>query len=180
MAMVQTAPSSAPAVPRRRRRKTVLTVVVIAVLAGLFALRLWVIEPVGVDLDSMEPTLAPGSIAFVLKTEQARSDAQLGDLVVFPSPADETPVIKRVVAEAGQQIEVRDALLYVDSIPVREPFVDHSTIDGTFYPLTEVPPGTVFVMGDNREQSIDSRDFGPLPLDSIEGVVVWSFNPSFK
>ncbi|GAB3524614.1 signal peptidase I [Arthrobacter monumenti] len=177
MAAIRSAPSSAPASSWRRRRKTVLAVVVIAILAGLFALRLWVIEPVGVDLASMEPTLDPGSIAFVLKTGQAKSDVELGDLVVFPSPADETPVIKRVVAEAGQQIEVRDGLLYVDSVQVDEPFVDQSTIDGTFYPLTEVPPGTVFVMGDNRERSIDSRDFGPLPVNSIEGVVVWSFNP---
>ncbi|HET8795844.1 MAG TPA: signal peptidase I, partial [Arthrobacter sp.] len=148
-------------------------------LAGLFALRLWVIEPVGVALDSMEPTLDPGSIAFVLKTEQAASDVQPGDLVVFPSPVDETPVIKRVIAEAGQSIEVRDGVLYVDSVRAEEPFVDQSTIDGTFYPLTEVPAGTVFVMGDNRERSIDSRDFGPLPLDSIEGVVVWAFNPGW-
>lgn len=169
MTVVQTVASSASAHRRKRRKRTVVAV---SLLAGLVALRMWVIEPVGVDADSMEPTLGPGDIAFVLKTGQAISDVQVGDLVVFPSPADETPTIKRVVAEAGQHIEVRDGRLYVDGEPVREPFVDLSTIDGTFYPLTDVPGGTVFVMGDNRERSIDSRDFGPLPLGSIEGVVI--------
>jgi signal peptidase I len=142
-----------------------------AILLGLLAVRLWVLEPVAVDSDSMAPTLAPGSLVFVFKPGPALSGVHAGDLVVFKSPVDASAVVKRVVAVGGQQVEVQDAVLYVDSARVDEPFVDPATIDGTYFPRTDVPAGTVFVMGDNRERSIDSRDYGPVPLDRIEGLV---------
>lgn len=146
----------------------------VAILLVLLALacRLWILEPVAVDSDSMEPTVGAGGLVFVFKPGPGLSGVRAGDVVVFPSPADGTPVIKRVVAVGGQQVEVQDAVLYVDSSPVAEPFVDLATIDGTYYPRTEVPAGTVFVMGDNRERSIDSRDYGPIPLEIIDGLVV--------
>lgn len=163
--------SGAPASARRRHGKIVAGGVLLAVLLAL-ACRLWILEPVAVESDSMEPTVRAGSLVFVFKPGPEFSGVHSGDLVVFPSPADGTPVIKRVVAVGGQQIEVRDAVLYVDSSPVAEPFVDLATIDGTFYPRTDVPAGAVFVMGDNRERSIDSRDYGPVPLESIDGLVL--------
>lgn len=147
--------------------------VLIVVLLSL-ACRLWVLEPVAVESDSMEPTVGAGSLVFVFKPGPELSGVHSGDLVVFPSPTDGTPVIKRVVAVGRQHLEVQDAVLYVDSSPVAEPFVDLATIDGTYYPRTEVPVGTVFVMGDNRERSIDSRDYGPVPLESIDGLVLES------
>ncbi|MFF5793178.1 signal peptidase I [Paeniglutamicibacter sp. NPDC012692] len=157
--------------PRQRRGRGVFIAVIIAVLLAL-ACRLWVMEPVAVDSDSMQPTVRAGSLVFVFKPGPELFGVHSGDLVVFPSPADGTPVIKRVVAVGGQQIEVHDAVLYVDSSPVAEPFVDLATIDGTHYPRTEVPAGTVFVMGDNRERSIDSRDYGPVPMENIDGLVL--------
>lgn len=161
----------APAAARRRRGMVVVWGVIFMVLLAL-ACRLWILEPVAVESDSMEPTVGAGSLVFVFKPGPELSGVHSGDLVVFPSPADGTPVIKRVVAVGGQQVEVQDAVLYVDSSPVAEPFVDLATIDGTYYPRTEVPEGTVFVMGDNRERSIDSRDYGPVPLESIDGLVL--------
>ncbi|NKX50631.1 signal peptidase I [Arthrobacter deserti] len=80
-------------------------------------------------------------------------------------------VLLGLLAVGGQQLGIRDAVLYVDGAPVHEPCVDPATIDGTYYPRTHVPDGTVFVMGDNRERSIDSRDYGPVPLEGIEGLV---------
>ncbi|MGL3807644.1 signal peptidase I [Paeniglutamicibacter sp. R2-26] len=146
--------------------------VAILIVLLTLACRLWILEPVAVESDSMEPTVGAGGLVFVFKPGPGLSGVHAGDVVVFPSPADGTPVIKRVVAVGGQQVEVQDAVLYVDSSPVAEPFVDLSTIDGTYYPRTEVPAGTVFVMGDNRERSIDSRDYGPIPLEIIDGLVV--------
>lgn len=164
-------PSSGFALALRQRSR--LPVVLAGLLlTGLLAIRLWVMEPVAVESESMKPTLNPGSVVLVLRQGQAVRHVRSGDVVVFASPADGSPVIKRVVAEAGQEIEIRDAVLYVDSVPVQEPFVDYASIDGTYYPSTEVPEGTVFVLGDNRERSIDSRDFGPLPLEGIDGIVL--------
>jgi signal peptidase I len=167
---MRTAPAHRAA-PDRNRRCGPAAFLAAAVLLGLLAIRLWVVEPVAVESDSMAPTLQPGSVVFVVKPGPALSGVHAGDLVVFKSPADGTPVIKRVVAAGGQRLEVQDAVLYVDSAPVNEPFVDLATVDGTYYPRTDVPAGTVFVMGDNREESIDSRDYGPIPLESIEGLV---------
>ncbi|NKX55021.1 signal peptidase I [Arthrobacter mobilis] len=160
-----------PAHRLRRRGRTALPAAA-ALLLGLLALRLWVLEPVAVASDSMEPTLAAGGLVFVFKPGPVLAGVGPGDLVVFTSPVDGTRVVKRVVAAGGQRVEVRDAVLYVDSVPVEEPFVDPATIDGTYYPRTFVPAGTVFVMGDNRERSIDSRDYGPVPLELIGGTVI--------
>ena len=156
---------------RLRRGRAAFLVAVLVVLLAL-ACRLWILEPVAVESDSMEPTVGAGSLVFVFKPGPGLSGVHAGDVVVFPSPTDGTPVIKRVVAVGGQQVEVQDAVLQVDSSPVAESFVDLATIDGTYYPRTDVPAGTVFVMGDNRERSIDSRDYGPVPLDAIEGLVI--------
>ncbi|MFJ6416791.1 signal peptidase I [Paeniglutamicibacter sp. NPDC091659] len=170
MSAAKTDRPGAPAVAGRRGGR-VVAVAVVAVFMALVC-RLWILEPVAVESDSMEPAVGAGSLVFVFKPGPELFGVHSGDLVVFPSPADGTPVIKRVVAVGGQQIEVQDAVLYVDSSPVAEPFVDLDTIDGTYYPRTEVPAGTVFVMGDNRERSIDSRDYGPVPLESVDGLVL--------
>ena len=163
----------APVAGRRRARRVRFAAIVLAlVVLVALACRLWIVEPVAVESDSMEPTVKAGSLVFVYKPWPELSGVHSGDLVVFPSPVDGTPLIKRVVAVGGQHVEVQDAVLYVDSAPIHEPFVDLSTIDGTYYPLTEVPLGTVFVMGDNRERSIDSRDYGPVSLENIDGLVL--------
>ena len=141
----------------------------IAVVLLLVGLRLWVIEPLWVSSPSMEPTVPEGSIVVLYR----HGEPAPGALVSFRNPSEAGTVLKRVVAVSGQSVAIEDALLYIDGVPVSEPFVDHALIDGTYFGPVTVPPGHVFVMGDNRAQSIDSRDFGPLPVDSIEATVVW-------
>ena len=155
--------------PRKRRGRAGL---VLLGVAGFLAIRIWVVEPAVVDSDSMEPTLNPGSLVFVFKAAPQLSGIHPGDVVVFQSPEDNSTVIKRVVAVGNQTVEVRDAVLFVDGVAPDEPFVDYKSIDGTHFSLRHVPPGEVFVMGDNRERSIDSRDFGTLPLSSLQGLVL--------
>ncbi|WP_028278488.1 signal peptidase I [Arthrobacter sp. H5] len=149
-----------------------MPVIAVALLMFLLALRIWILEPMVVESNSMTPTINPGTIVFILKPAQALSSISTGGLVVFDSPTDGLPMIKRVVGQAGQTIEIRDAQLYLDDVPALEPYVDRASIDGTYFPQTQVPPGTVFVMGDNRERSIDSRDFGLLPVEDITGFVL--------
>jgi signal peptidase I len=162
--------ASAPGVVRGRRLRR--RGWVLAVAASVLALRIWVLEPVMVESDSMEPTINSGSIVFMLKPGPWRQEPAPGDIVVFTSPADGSRVVKRVVAMQDQSVEIQDAVLHVDGIPQVEPYVDLESMDGTYSPLTRVPSGQVFVMGDNRERSIDSRDYGPLPREDIEGVVI--------
>ena len=154
-----------PAVPVRRSTTTLMLCAALAVLA----IRMWLVEPLTVASDSMEPTIAEGSTVVLLK----HSTTQPGALISFQSPVDGAATLKRIVAGGGQTVAFKDALLYVDGREVSEPFVDHSRIDGTYFGPVTVPEGHVFVLGDNRGRSIDSRDFGAIPIDSIEATVIW-------
>lgn len=137
--------------------------------AFVLVLRLWVVEPLWVSSTSMEPTIAKGSIVLLYR----HGEATEGSLISFQNPVEEGTVLKRVVAVGGQTVAIKDARLYIDGTAVPEPFVDHSRIDGTYFGPVTVPGGHVFVMGDNRADSVDSREFGPLPVGSVEGTVVW-------
>ncbi len=146
-------------------------------LGGLLALRLWVLEPIMVGSDSMEPTVAAGSFVWLDKVSPGLTGVHPGQLVVFRGPDDaEMPnnvvLLKRVVAKGGQTVSMRDGQLYVDGNPSLEPFVDQRTIDGVYFGAVTVPEGELFVLGDNRERSIDSRDFGPIPASGVIGTVL--------
>lgn len=142
------------------------------VLVGTALLRATVVAPVRVSSASMEPTYRAGDV--VLVTQWAPDPAELGrgDLVVFEDPAEHRSMLKRVVGLPGESVVVKDGVLFVDDVRVREPWVDHALVDGYFSRTFHVPPGEVFVMGDNRGNSVDSRDYGPVGASELEGTVV--------
>jgi signal peptidase I len=92
-------------------------------------------------------------------------------LVAFDDPVNHALTVKRVVAVAGDTVEIRDAVLHINDQPVPEPAVDYQRIDGLFFGPAKVPPATVFLMGDNRGFSIDSRNYGPIPVDAVSGRI---------
>jgi signal peptidase I len=77
-----------------------------------------------------------------------------------------------VIGVPGDRVVIRDAVLSVNDRPLVEPYVDRASIDGLYTPTTRVPEGRVFVLGDNRARSIDSREFGPVAVEEVEGRVV--------
>jgi signal peptidase I len=156
--------------PKGRWRR----VVVVALIPGLLvlAVRAWLVEPFTVSSDSMEPTIPSGTVVLLYKPAAAAGWIQNGVVVAFTNPVDGHTAIKRVIAGEGQSVAIRDSELYVDDVPVPEPFVDHSRIDGTYFGPTKVPAGSVFLLGDNRGVSIDSRDFGPVPMTAIQGTLL--------
>ncbi|WP_225873840.1 signal peptidase I [Zafaria cholistanensis] len=141
------------------------------VLLVVLVLRLWVVEPLTVASDSMEPAVPQGSSVLMFKPGPALGGVGPRSLVVFAHPADGSLTLKRVVATAGQAVAIKDAVLVVDGAPVAEPGIDLSRIDATYFGPVTVPEGHVFVLGDNRGVSIDSRDFGSVPLSSIRATV---------
>ncbi|TFD87940.1 signal peptidase I [Cryobacterium serini] len=142
----------------------------------VLGLRIWVVEPLTVSSTSMEPTGLSGSTIFLLKTSPPPDTFTAGQLVVFQSPEDGHTTLKRVIAVGGQHVSIEDAILYVDNVRIDEPFVDHSRIDGTYFGPVTVPEGHVFVLGDNRALSIDSREFGAVPLKNFTATLLWLQN----
>jgi signal peptidase I len=121
----------------------------------------------------MEPVLPKGSTVLMFKPGPALGSLTAGDLVVFTSPEDGNPAVKRAIAFGGQTVAIEDSVLVVDGIAQPEPGIDRSRIDGTYFGPVTVPAGHVFVLGDNRAGSIDSRTYGSVPLESLQATVLW-------
>jgi signal peptidase I len=140
-----------------------------AVLAALF-IRVFVTQAMVVQGSSMKPNLSYNYRVMVEKiTYRFVHGPRRGDVVVIDMPEENTLLVKRAVALPGETIEVQDGHVLINDQPLEEPWVIRR--GGMDYPPTLVPPGHVFVLGDNREESRDSRHFGPVPLDQIGGQV---------
>ncbi|MCI8738564.1 MAG: signal peptidase I [Oscillibacter sp.] len=121
----------------------------------------FVVRLIGVDGHSMLPTLQDGDRMLVLNSVLYH-DYKYGDVVVLRKDSFlKEPIVKRVIATAGQTVDIDfdSGTVYVDSTPLREDYINELTFleEGTEFPLT-VPEGQIFVMGDNRNRSSDSRD----------------------
>jgi signal peptidase I len=161
---------------RRLGSWPLLLAVAVAAVAGGWWLRGNVLGSYQVESGSMEPTLCTGDQVLVDKRVSA-DELRLGDLAVVTAPDDGSLVVKRVVGLPGDRVAIRDALLFVDGRRVSEPYVDHRSIDALFYGPEVVPEREIWVMGDNRAQSIDSRDYDGVPYSSVQGRVLlrwWS------
>lgn len=149
----------------------------LVLLLAVTVVRTAVVGPVRVDGDSMAPTVERGAVVLVERLGPGLVPVRRGDVVMFTSPVDGAETIKRVVGVAGDTVVTLDAVLFVNGASVAEPYVDRESIDGLYTPRVEVPQGQVYVLGDRRANSIDSRTYGTVPLDTVEGHVVaqlWS------
>lgn len=149
-----------------------MAVVAAGVLVSTVVIRTQFLGTVTVTSDSMAPTVCTGDTLVVARLADGRA-VRSGDIVIFASPVGGAATIKRVVAVAGQTVSMQDAQLIVDGARVTEPYVDHASIDGVYFGRVLVPAGDVFVLGDRRETSIDSRAYGPIPQSSIIGRMLW-------
>jgi len=171
-------------------------------LVCFFFIRTSVVEAYRIPSGSMEDTLLIGDFLLANKfiygaripllnvRLPALRDPDPGDIVIFRSPVEsDKTLIKRCVAVEGQTVEVRNKVLYVDGrifpLPVTGKFVDPTVRLGedprdNFGPV-RVPPGHLFMMGDNRDNSFDSRYFGPVSRDGVLGeamIIYFSWNSS--
>jgi signal peptidase I len=148
-----------------------------------FVVKTFLIQAFFIPSGSMLPTLHEDDRVLVNKLSYDLHDVNRGDLVVFERPEGETAgqikdLIKRVVALPGERIEQRDGDVYIDGQLLEEPYLDDGTETTNLEPQT-VPEDHVFVMGDNRDDSMDSRVFSAIDEDLIVGrafVRVWPLN----
>ncbi len=156
-----------------------LTIVGGALVVALVVTR-FLVQAFFIPSLSMFPALNEDDRVLVNKLSYRLHEIHRGDLIVFERPSENGPgqvkdLIKRVVALEGERIESRDGQVLIDGKPLPEPYLPPGVETTNLEPLV-VPDGHVFVMGDNRGDSRDSRFFGPLPEDLVIGrafVKVW-------
>ncbi len=151
-----------------QRRWAVALMLALVVVIALLAV---VAEPMRVTSGSMSPTLVSGDHIIIDKFTGRWRPPAIGDLVVFPEPEVGSLAVKRVVALGGQTVALEDGLLHVDGVARDEPSVDLRGVDSVYFGPVTVPVGSVFVMGDNRGESIDSRTYGAIREDDLVGRV---------
>jgi len=195
-----------PTAPGKKKKKKTsflveLPILVLFALVVAVLIKTFLVQAFWIPSGSMIHTLEINDRVLVNKLSYLFGDAEQGDIVVFDPPFGveeeaepllqaivrnvaeslglQTPavedLIKRVVAVGGDELEIKDNQVLINGALVDEPYLDESAVMQDFGPM-QVPVGTVFVMGDNRPRSQDSRSFGPIDTDSIVGrafVRVW-------
>jgi signal peptidase I len=161
---------------RRLTEYAVILLVAFVVVFGV--LRPFVVKSFWIPSESMVPTLEVGDRIFVNRFIYHLIEPERGDIVVFDSLETDDELIKRVVAVPGDRVRVRNGKLRVNGDFPDEPYAVPMVFpDGSFFGPTRVPEGEVFVMGDNRPNSHDSRFFGPVPIENIQGEAFFRFWP---
>jgi signal peptidase I len=181
-------PGSPPSRARKARgclfeivETLVLTLVIFVVLQNFVA------QPFQVQMKSMERTFVEGDYVLVDRLSHLWSPYGRGQVIVFQPPptwADATkPFIKRVIGVAGDTIELRDGRVYVNDVAIDEPYLFRDAA-GVAEPTDEynqsewlVPDGELFVMGDHRQSSADSRVFGTIPVSTVIGRALLRYWP---
>jgi signal peptidase I len=125
---------------------------------------------------SMEPNFHNGNFVIVNRLAYQWSQPERGDVVVFPYPGNpDDDYIKRVLALPGDTFAVEGGIVYVNGVALDEPYINGPMRRD--FPQLTIPPGTVFVLGDNRNDSSDSRSWGPLQIEDILGKAVLTYWP---
>ncbi len=150
---------------------TILPAIVIALLIHLF-----LAQATRVYGQSMEPNIHANQRLVVEKLTYHLHGPRRGDVVVLHDPGgtDEL-LIKRVIGLPGERITVTNGRVFADGVPLPEPYLDQDTESPSRSWV--VPPFNVFVMGDNRGASRDSRTFGPVPSEKLIGRAVFRYWP---
>lgn len=162
----------------RKRTSRLRTPLIVAVLFIL--IRSTVAQAFFIPSGSMEPILNPGDRVLVSPIVYRFEDPSRGDIVVFDSPLpDADHLIKRIVGLPGERVQIKGCVVFIDGVSLSEPYLEDPAdwrLEGCEMDPISVPAEQVFVMGDARDNSTDSRIFGPIPIDDIVGrayAIAW-------
>jgi signal peptidase I len=180
----------APQKPSRGREALEWLLVIVGAVLAAVLVRAFVVEPYEIPTESMVQTIQVGDRILGEKITYRFEAPQAGDIVTFIDPEDNsTTLIKRVIATEGQTIDLKNGAVYIDGELQIEPYTNGLPTDPITryaanlsetitYPYT-LQEGELWVMGDNRTNSLDSRYFGPISVDSVTSkamFIFWPFN----
>jgi signal peptidase I len=163
-----------------------VTLVAIALLLAFF-IRTFIAEPRYIPSPSMVPTLSEGDRLVVEKVLYHFKQPQFGDIVVFNPPLElqrqkkidkDQAFIKRIIATPGETVSIKEGKVYLNGQPIPENYIAEPPNQA--FPEIKIPPSQFFVMGDNRNNSYDSRYWGFVPRENIIGRAVFRFYPINK
>jgi signal peptidase I len=176
--------------PRGWRIAIDWVVTIVGAIAIVLAIKAWVVNPYRIPSSSMEPTLhcaRPGSGCEARFSDRVLANRFIyhfrkphrGDIIVFKTPplAKEKcgaggTFVKRLIALPGETWQEKNGFIYIDGKKLIEPYIKPDRRDlGTSYPARKIPAAEYFMMGDNRSQSCDSREWGPVPRKNLIGEV---------
>lgn len=178
--------AEAPPVPvaseKTNSGKWLIEMVLLVALAFAFAqgIKTFIVQPFVIPTGSMISTIEIGDRVLADKIiYRFLRDPMAGDIVVFEDPTGQHPqLIKRVIATAGQTLDIQQGKVFVDGRALDEPYIHGKiTVPGTVMLPITIPAGEVWLMGDNRPESGDSRFFGPQPAASVRGRAFWTYWP---
>ena len=155
-------------------------------IVGAFILRYFAIDIIQVTSPSMQPTINVGCRYYMEKITYCLRKPRRKDIVAFPSPVlKDHNLVKRVIAVEGETLEIKNKDVYINNVKLVEDYVFHSRdtviLEGDNWGPLVVPKGMIFVMGDNRDESEDSRDWKDLnsgehiyfiPVNRILGKII--------
>ena len=165
---------------------TIFSIIIFSIVSIIFGT--FIAQPYGIPAKSMQPTILKGDYILVNKYVYYFAEPRPGDIILFPHPkASNRDFIKRLIATEGDLVEIRDKQVYINEKKLQESYVIHNDPmiipqkirpRDNFGPIT-VPPNFIFVLGDNRDNSFDSRHWGFLDKRKVKGKassVYWSWN----
>ena len=155
-------------------REVVITVLI---AVAVFAILRFTVQSYTVVMSSMKPTFQEGECIMVNKMSYRSSGPQRGDVIVFNPPFDsQFPFIKRVIGLPGETVEIKDEKVFIDGIPLEEEYTMEAP-NYTAMSAQEIPENEYFVLGDNRNNSNDSRNNWTVPWDNIIGKAWFTYWP---
>lgn len=154
---------------------------IVMALAVFVISYLFVFQPSQVKGQSMHPNFKDGELLITEKVTYHFRTPQRGEIIIFKSPKNpEVDYIKRIIALPGESVMLSNSTFYINGVPLKEDYIKVETTEGVFLKegeTTIIPQGYVLAIGDNRPHSSDSREFGPIKIDSIIGRAIFRYWP---
>lgn len=167
--------------PRRWRKELRDWILTLGAAAALsFLIQNYAFAQVKVEQHSMDHTLAEGERLVENRFIYRFAAPSRGDIVIINGPEADRRLVKRVIGLPGETLDIHDGAVWIDGGLLEEPYILGETQAGSIHLPLRIPEDQYFVLGDNREHSEDSRNLGPISLQSLEGKAVLRLWPLAK